>query len=165
MKPHFYRKCNTCVSSPSFRLQEQSLLLIERLNCAGTVQKFRCYEVKIEESEKAGSQLDDHQPSQSSICTAQVGLKWLSCTPGLWGLVVVWLSQHSGRALAAHQVSWVRFPALYFRLIMCKFLFIPTWGKSSKQYSAFPTLQSHTSMKTSTSSTTQSLYYTQIYYI
>ena len=35
------------------------------------------FEVKIEESEKA-----NYQPSQSSICTAQVGLKCLSRTPG-----------------------------------------------------------------------------------
>ena len=27
-------------------------------------------------------QPENHQPSQSSMCTAQVGLKWLSCTPG-----------------------------------------------------------------------------------
>ena len=59
------------------------------------INEFRCYEVKIEESEKpaaAGSrtqdtsglscqcsatepqQPDNHQPSQSSICTAQVVL-------------------------------------------------------------------------------------------
>ena len=60
-------------------------------------------------------QLDNHQPSQSSICTAQVRLKCLSCTP---------------------DSHWVRFPvtaglSLYFRLITSKF--IPTWGKSSKQ--------------------------------
>ena len=56
------------------------------------INEFRCYEAKIEESEKAGSrtqdtsglsrqrsatepqQPDNHQPSQSSICTAQVVL-------------------------------------------------------------------------------------------
>ena len=41
--------------------------------------EFRCYEVKIEESETAGSQQptenpDNHQPSQSSTSTAQVVL-------------------------------------------------------------------------------------------
>ena len=64
---------------------------------------FRCYEAKIEESEKAVSCRESNPghlacaasalplsydnrtttgPPQSSICTAQVGLKCLSCTPG-----------------------------------------------------------------------------------
>ena len=59
------------------------------------IKEFRCYEAKIEESEKAdvaesrtqdtsglscqcsateSQQLDNYQPSQSSVCTAQVGL-------------------------------------------------------------------------------------------
>ena len=62
----------------------------------------RCYEAQIEESEKADSrrelnpgalaahlacaasalQPNNHQPPQSLMCTAQVVLKCLSCTPG-----------------------------------------------------------------------------------
>ena len=67
------------------------------------MKEFRCYEAKIEESEKGRQpsgveprtpgwcrqcsatelrQADNHQPPQSSICTAQVVLKCLSRKPG-----------------------------------------------------------------------------------
>ena len=69
---------------------------LETLASRWNKQKFRCYEAKIEESEKGRQppgieprtpslcsqcsatelrQPDNHQPPQSSICTAQVGLK------------------------------------------------------------------------------------------
>ena len=96
--------------------------------------KFRCYEAKIEESEKAGShlesnpghlacaasalppELDNHQPSQSGIVRAG----------GCPVVVAQWQS-----AGCTSQVSWVQFPVtagfftcLYFRLITSKLLFI-----------------------------------------
>ena len=46
-------------------------------------EKFRCYEVKIEESEKAGSHLESN-PGHLA-CAA-------SALPLSYGLVVVWLS-------------------------------------------------------------------------
>ena len=133
-----------------------------------TKQKFRCYEAKIEESEKGRQppgieprtpglcsqcsatelrQPDNHQPPQSSICTAQVGLKCLSCNT--WQPLSMcrqnsvrgrpenslhqerthaeWFSQ--SKCLETLASRW-RLPAfftfLYFRLITSKLLFIPT---------------------------------------
>ena len=51
------------------------------LNLAKTSSVNRCYEAKIKESEKAGSRWESNSAG------------------GLWGLVVVWLSWLSGRAL------------------------------------------------------------------
>ena len=87
------------VKSVWFQILRIYTLLMLRASCLTLeLHELRCYEAKIEESEKAGSrwelnqdtsglgsqcsatelrQPDNHQPSQSSICTAQVELNSL----------------------------------------------------------------------------------------
>ena len=55
--------------------------------------KFRCYEAKIEESEKADSCQESNPGHLSGCQVCDWGIQYHQCSiyRGLWGLVVVWL--------------------------------------------------------------------------
>ena len=110
-------------------------------------QKFRCYEAKIEESEKGRQppgieprtsglcsqcsatelrQPDNHQPPQSSICTAQVGLKCLSCNT--WQPLSM-CRQNSVRGRPENSLHQERTHAEWFSRSKCLELFASRWNK------------------------------------
>ena len=105
-------------------------------------EEFRCYEAKIEESEKAGSHRESN-PGHLDCAASALPLSYDNqTTTGPhnplyvlhrwdWNTSVATPGSHSVCAVRTLLgIDWITF--LYFRLITSKFLYIPTWGKSSK---------------------------------